>query len=390
MTSTAISSLLSSVKPFWPLLFTIVLPRGYGYFNALKTAYRTRPPPKPLPPRVNRSLNILFCSVLFFLVQSLRPIPNQDMQNVFSTTGTRIGVPSDVLFTRLAMLRPNGILTAADEALQSALGSKNSRTVYLAYGASTLLDCPFCHSDQPLTYTIYSLPTTVFLPHLLHLVIIGLATSATLTSPISATSRTSLLIPALMFLALDGWFNVAATFIPPITVPGQTSPSSLFVYMRRFRPISISCLDVLFALYLWTTSTGRFVFFPFLSDPNAADNAGVETLQAQTQELIRNSGVALQTVQAKLRAYTIARNTVNRDQNLKAAEDRYWREVVSREAEMDSAGGGIAGNNDEIYQDEEVQAAIARVYGQGGVDVPRAKKEASAFVDGVTQGLENA
>lgn len=266
----------------------------------------------------------------------------------------------------------------------------SSRTVYLAYGASTLLDCPFCHSDQPLTYTIYSLPTTVFLPHLLHLVIIGLATSATLTSPISATSRTSLLIPALIFLALDGWFNVAATFIPPITVPGQTSPSSLFVYMRRFRPISISCLDVLFALYLWTTSTGRFVFFPFLSDPNAADNAGVETLQAQTQELIRNSGVALQTVQAKLRAYTIARNTVNRDQNLKAAEDRYWREVVSREAEMDIAGGGIAGNNDEIYQDEEVQAAIARVYGQGGVDVPRAKKEASAFVDGVTQGLENA
>lgn len=100
--------------------------------------------------------------------------------------------------------------------------------------------------------------------------------------------------------------------------------------------------------------------------------------------------MALQTVQAKLRAYTIARNTVNRDQNLKAAEDRYWREVVSREAEMDIAGGGIAGNNDEIYQDEEVQAAIARVYGQGGVDVPRAKKEASAFVDGVTQGLENA
>ena len=81
----------------------------------------------------------------------------------------------------------------------------------------------------------------------------------------------------------------------------------------------------------------------------------------------------------------MARNTVNRDANLKAAEDNYWREVTRREAEL--AGG--AGDDDEIYQDEEVQAAIARVYGQGGVDVPRARREAAGFVDGVTMGLEN-
>lgn len=55
------------------------------------------------------------------------------------------------------------------------------------------------------------------------------------------------------------------------------------------------------------------------------------------------------------------------------------------------AGQGDAGlaDDDEIYQDEEVQAAIARVYGMGGVDVPRARREAGAFVDGVTRGLEN-
>ena len=113
-----------SIKPFWPLLFTIVLPRAYGYFNALKTAYRTRPPPTPLPPRVNRTLNILFCSILFFLVQSFPRGSDRDIHNVFSTIITRLGVPTDVLFARLAMMRPSTMLTAMDDALRQALVTK--------------------------------------------------------------------------------------------------------------------------------------------------------------------------------------------------------------------------------------------------------------------------
>lgn len=385
-----------------------MLPRAYGYLSALKTAYRTRPLPKPLPPRVDRSLNILFCSIVFFLVQSFRKGPDIDIQNVFNTTGTRLGVPSDVLFTRLAMLRPNGILTAADQALRSALTTKEyvsfaspsipctytdaprSRLIYLTYGPATLLGCPFCHPSQPQTYTLYSLPATVFLPHLIHLVILGLATSAALTSPLAATSRTRFVISALVLLAIDVYLNTLFAYDPAFVSGRNPSPTSLFALLRTIRPLSICFLDVLFALYLWTTSTGRFIFFPFLSDPNAANNASIESLQVQAQDLVRNSGVALQTVQAKLRAYTVARNTVSRDTNLKAAELNYWREVTRREAEL--AGGEQDASNDEdgIYQDEEVQAAIARVYGQGGVDVPRARREAAAFVDGVTQGLESA
>lgn len=231
---------------------------------------------------------------------------------------------------------------------------------------------------------------TVFLPHLIHLVVLGLATSAALTSPLTATSRMRFVISALALLALDVYLNTLFAYDPARVSTRSPSPTSLFALLRTIRPLSICLLDVVFALYLWTTSTGRFVFFPFLSDPNAANNASIETLQVQTQELVRNSGVALQTVQAKLRAYTVARNTVNRDTGLKAAEDNYWREVTRREAELAGGEEGAGGHADEIYQDEEVQAAIARVYGQGGVDVPKARREAAAFVDGVTQGLENA
>lgn len=219
---------------------------------------------------------------------------------------------------------------------------------------------------------------------------LGLATSAALTSPLTATSRTRIVIPALLLLALDIYLNTFFSYDPTLVSTRSPSPTSLFALMRTARPLSICLMDVLSALYLWTTTTSRFIFFPFLSDPNAANNASIDTLQAQTQELVRNSGLALQTVQAKLRAYTVARNTVNRDTNLKAAEDRYWREVTRREAELAGNEPGVVGDNDEIYQHEDVQAAIARVYGQGGVDVPRARREAGAFVDGVTQGLEHA
>ena len=107
------------------------------------------------------------------------------------------------------------------------------------------------------------------------------------------------------------------------------------------------------------------------------NNPSIETLQAQAQELVRTSAVALQNAQAKLRAVNVARNTVVRDAGLKGRDDEYWREVR-----------GVEGESEDVWQDEEVQAAIARVYGMGGVDVPKARKEAGAFVEGVTKGLE--
>ena len=90
----------------------------------------------------------------------------------------------------------------------------------------------------------------------------------------------------------------------------------------------------------------------------------------------------------KLRAFAIARNAVLRDPTLSAAEQAYWQEVTRRESQVPTADGSSLDINDEIYQEEEVQAAIARVYGGGGIDVPRARREANAFVDGITQGLQ--
>lgn len=275
------------------------------------------------------------------------------------------------------MIRSSGSLTARDELLRGTLLTKDSRHVYLTVGPSTMLDCSFCHPSRPSTYVLYALPTNTLLPHLLHFTIIGLATSAALTSHATSRYRTKMLLGALSLLALDLYATLYATIYPTsVFLQSNQPPMSVYTWLRALRPLSFCVLDATFAFYIWASCTNRFIFFPFLSDPNAAGSASVEALQAQTQDLVRTSALAMQSTQAKLRAANVAHNTVVRDQSLKRREDEYWTEV--REVE---------GDDEDLYQDERVQAAIARVYGQGGVDVPRARREAGAFVDGVMRSM---
>ena len=84
--------------------------------------------------------------------------------------------------------------------------------------------------------------------------------------------------------------------------------------------------------------------------------------------------------QTKLRAFSVARNATVRDQDLKAADDEYWYAVVAMEGP-----GGRAG----VWEDEEVQAAIARSYGNGTFDAAQIGREAEAFVSSITRGLED-
>ena len=84
--------------------------------------------------------------------------------------------------------------------------------------------------------------------------------------------------------------------------------------------------------------------------------------------------------QTKLRAVHVARNAVVRNTTLKDTDDAYWRDVVTME--------GMDGMQD-VWEDEEVQGAMARAYGSGTIDVGRMRREADGFVRNVTKGLEN-
>lgn len=107
-----------SLKPYLPLILTFVLPRAITYYRTIKTAIRTRPPARPLPSKTGRGLNVLFCSICLFLFWSMPFGSVAADRNIFVVTNARLHVPTDVLFSRLAMIRP---LTPFDDQLRSKI-----------------------------------------------------------------------------------------------------------------------------------------------------------------------------------------------------------------------------------------------------------------------------
>ena len=342
--------------------------------------------------------------------------------NIFELTNSRLHIPTDVLFTRLALIRP---LTPSDEALKEKITTpmyvllppppalivplnlhrlhihptRRTRQIYLRLGPSTLLTCPFCHPTDSNSYLLHHLPTKILLPHLLHLLLLGLATSTLISSPSITTFRTKLSLSALALTILDIYITTTASSSTSInralTSNSPVPPRGVYRTSLTLRPLSICLHDVLAAGLVYLSATNRLPFlvpsqssYPSTTTPDSA------ILKKRQAHLLTQSIVALQTAQTKLRAFSVARSAVVREPALKARDDEYWRAVVGMEGPGD--GGGVDGVG--VWGEDEVMEAVARVADEGrstahdgfgrGVDVERVGKEAGIFVESVTQWLE--
>ncbi|EXJ94106.1 hypothetical protein A1O1_02499 [Capronia coronata CBS 617.96] len=382
-------ALLQSLKPFWPLLFTFILPRAINYYRIIKTAIRTRPHPRPLPKKTRRGLNALFASICIFLYTSFPSLFKGDLadHNIFVVTRTRLSTATDTVFARLALLRDHGILTATDEALRSKLGSQALRKIYLRFGPATLLNCTFCSpggGDDDISYLLYHLPTNILLPHLFHILCLGLATSEPLAGFEASRWRARAVLCAIALAGLD--IAIAAAYVPVVD-PRTPAPIGTFWIAATLRPLALCLFDAAVAFFIYASATGRFLLF---SAPASADP---EVVRRRMEELLTAANVALQMTQTNLRAYSIARNAVVRNPDLKGADDEYWRRVVAMEAfdttnnDDDDAGDVVV--DETLFDDDEVQAAISRAYGSGAVNVTAMRKDAELFVKHATRGLDS-
>lgn len=220
--------------------------------------------------------------------------------NIFDVTNSRFHIPTDVLFTRLALVRP---LTSLDEALKEKINTPITRQLYLRFGPSTLLNCPFCHSTDPNSYLLYHLPSNIVLLHLLHLLLLGLATSSPISGRSANILRTKLAISALALAAID--IYLTSTYTPLIPNPNSPSPPlSIYWTALTLRPLSICIHDVLAAAIIYISATNRL---PFLF-ATSANNP--ESQRSRQIHLLTQSSVALQTALAKLRAFAVAKSAV--------------------------------------------------------------------------------
>lgn len=151
------------------------------------------------------------------------------------------------------------------------------------------------------------------------------------------------------------------------------SPAGVFWTARLLRPLVLCIFDILIAFAIYASATNRFLLF------SAASDYDPDVARRKREQALVQTNLSLQMAQTKLRAFSVARNAVVRDQTLKSTDDEYWRAVVA----MEGVNGGQG-----VWEDDEVQAAIARALG-GGVDVTQVGKDADAFISNITRGLED-
>ncbi|KAJ5931379.1 hypothetical protein N7516_005868 [Penicillium verrucosum] len=368
-----------TVKSLLIFFGPVIVPRLITAYRSLRVSIASRPPPRPLPAAPGRALNILFGGIVFFLLLSLPFNPHAPEPNIFSQTRSRLNTPTDVIFNRLARLRPDNFLTEADNLLQSKFTSLGARKVYLTYGPDALVSCQYCSFDNLYTYLMYYLPFHVLLPHLGHLLLLGVATSAPIAGREASRWRIKFTLAGLVLAAID--IYIMATYdaiqgAPRSVRAGQTPPSGIYHHITLLRPLAFVICDVICSVVLWLSATNRFFFKP----PSTVE---------QVDEAVSMAVKTLMGTNTKLHAASVTRNAVVRDSTLKNRDDLYWRTMVNAENPTQGPGEGGEQILNNIWEEEEVARAMSRVMaGQGGIDLAQLGVSANDFVRNVTEGLE--
>ncbi|KAI8956006.1 CHD5-like protein-domain-containing protein [Xylaria longipes] len=334
-----------SVKSLLLFFGPILLPKALGYYQRLRASSKAANQPiRPLPASALRAVSILSVISLALLVLALPPF---SPENLFRLTSSRLQIPTDVLFTRLASLRPGNSLTQSDAALRLKFVNLESRLLYLQFGPDVLASCPFCVSDEPKTYLYYALPS-LLAPHLLNLVVLSLATSATVAGNEAARWRRSAAMVSAVAAGFDVWSVSTYNYGANARVARPADIDMFFWTSRALRHIILGVIDVGIAALIYVSSTNRL----FAAPPDPASR-----VEAVTRQLLATK--------SRLSAVGIVKNTSLRDEELRARTSAYWthegrlmREVMEDRDVVEGVNDALANriNIQDISRDAETYA----------------------------------
>ncbi|KAG9244052.1 hypothetical protein BJ878DRAFT_542659 [Calycina marina] len=282
----------------------ILLPKAISYYRA----YRNAPshpsfPVRAIPPKVLRALLILLAVILSYLLKALPPF---SIENIFQLTSSRLQIPTETLFHRVAKLRPQGTLTAADEVLRGKITSQASRLLFFQYGPAVLKDCVWCSPDDSSTYFYYAIPG-ILVPHLLNLCVLALLTSGLVTGKEGATGRRTATYAALFVAAMEVYWWASYDIKTNARATREDEIDVFFQRIRTYRLLGLALLDALLGYALYLSSTNRF----FVTPPSAAERveSAIKTIAGA------RNGIG---------SIMILKNTIQRDKQLREVAERYW------------------------------------------------------------------
>jgi hypothetical protein len=338
-------SLRTLLTLFGPFLF----PKLGAFIQSLRSSSRNpRVPIRPVPKKVQTALHLLFASATIALLATL---PALAPENIFLKTQSRLQIPTDVLFARLALLRP---LTPLDNVLKARFASADARLLYLLFGPDALAHCPFCGPDDPLSYLAYALPR-LLAPHLLHLAVLGAATSSALCGPEGRRWRThaalagaALLVAEVAYLArYDVRRNRHAAVVAALDFA--------FWRVRVLRCVAVAATDAALGLALWLTASNRWL----AARPSVA-------------ERVEESARAVEDALHRLQALGVLRNALVRDKGLRGVVEEYW-----------CTEGEVMG---EVVQEREVMECVNLAVER--MDMSAVEGRVWGIADGIMLGLD--
>ena len=322
---------------------------GYSYYRNLKAQSRANAPTRrPVPPHVRNALSLLYIGAVASLLFSL---PLFAPENIIHFSSSRLQTPSEILWRRVAALRPHGDLTPFDDQLRSRLMSIDSRCLYLVYGPNAMVDCPFCSLDDPRSYLVYVLPT-ILVPHLANLAALGIATSAAVAGKEGSRWRMQATLAAFVFAAIEVYLFYSYDHTRNARVTRSADLTNFFWLMRTVRFMGIAALQATFAALLWVSATNRLFVTPYLAG----------------ERLDRVSQI-LQVATGKAAGAGLIANAVARDAELRRQHERYWQ--------RESAA------TREVMQDDLVQQAVRAARSSGRVNLEVIEREARAYAEGL-------
>ncbi|KAI1825678.1 hypothetical protein F4861DRAFT_160920 [Xylaria intraflava] len=320
----------------------ILLPKALAYYRGLRASSQAANQPiRPLPAPAFRAVTIL-CSVS--LVLFILALPPFAPENLFNLTSSRLQIPTDVLFTRLASLRPNNILTPTDDALRAKFVNLESRLLYLQFGPDALAFCPFCLSDDPKTYLYYALPS-LLAPHLLNLVVVSLATSAPVAGNDASGWRRNAAVASAVVAGLDIWSVSVYNYGANARATRLVDLEMYFWSSRALRHVVLGLLNAGIAALIYVSATKRLFATPL--DPASRIETAVRQLLA---------------TKSRLSAVGIVKNTSLRDEDLRERTSAYWthegrlmREVMEEREVVEGINDALANriNIQDISRDAE-------------------------------------
>ncbi|KAI4733374.1 hypothetical protein E4T50_16080 [Aureobasidium sp. EXF-12298] len=293
------SSIRSALIFFGPML----LPRIIAFYRSLRAPNNAQR--IPVSPEASRALNLVFASAVVSLLFTL---PYFTPVNIFDKTGSRLQTPTPVLFNRLASTSPQ------DETLREifSTGGLEARLQYLRFGPDVLCNCPLVNDPQAqnagFNYLICALPS-LLKTHLMHLLLLGLATSSLIGGTTSARWRTVAILSAVAVMITD--FASVFTYDHQRNARATTfaAVENFFWTRNLVSHLAICVTDAVIGALIWASATNRAFVLP----PSPAI-----ILESQTRVLEKSL--------AKFRSLGAVRNVVMRESGFRTKVGEYWRQ----------------------------------------------------------------